>query len=176
MSHEDAQVKIAIIGDSGVGKSVLAKNLVNGTNGHSLLYNPTVGCEIGILKATHLEEEFFVELRDIGGNPRYALARSVFYDDLDGVIFMWDTSSESTFHSMDAWLREVKERLHSHSSKSDSTNGISQYRKPSIAGMTLPVMIVGGKSDKLDGDRLNELMSTCPNHVFVVSDSINTLC
>lgn len=100
------KIRIGLLGDCGVGKSTLSCRLTSQPG--STLYMPTVGCALHILAVTLPRGgEFFVELYDIGGNPRFSASRSVFYEGLDGFIFLWDTSSEATYHSIDQWLEEV---------------------------------------------------------------------
>ena len=53
------------------------------------------------------ESEIVVELWDVGGNPRFASSRSMFYNSCDGFIFVWDASSEATYNALDHWLTEV---------------------------------------------------------------------
>ena len=36
--------------------------------------------------------------------------RSVFFDNCDAVIFVWDVSDESTYHSLHRWLMEINAR------------------------------------------------------------------
>jgi len=73
-------------------------------------YVPTVGCKIHVLvlpPSASRSEELFVELWDVGGNPRFATSRSIFYAGCDGFMFVWDSSSEATYHALDQWLNEV---------------------------------------------------------------------
>ena len=45
---------------------------------------------IQVLHSVHdLQGKYFVELWDLGGNPRFADARPVCYEDCDGYIFLW---------------------------------------------------------------------------------------
>lgn len=60
------------------------------------------------MKISQDGQSYFVELYDIGGNPRFRSTRSLFYDGIEGFIFVWDCSMEATFHSLDSWLQEIK--------------------------------------------------------------------
>jgi GTPase SAR1 family protein len=57
-------------------------------------------------------------------------------------------SNEGTYHSLEAWLKEVK----------DITNTGD-----------LPLLIVGNKTDKLSLQQLSILEEACSQHVFTVS-------
>ena len=101
-------VKIAIIGDSGVGKTTLSTVLSTANFDTSPIYRPTVGCNIQVLRQIHdIQGQYFVELWDVGGNPRFVEARPVCYENCDGYIFLWDSSMEVTYHSLQQWLGEI---------------------------------------------------------------------
>jgi GTPase SAR1 family protein len=112
-------IKIVVIGDCGVGKSSLSKRIekmctnsndqidVNGFISDTFIplnpyYNPTIGCDIHVVAVNHPNYgKYFVELWDVGGNPTSTPeSRQMFYDDCEGVIFLWDSSSERTYHSL----------------------------------------------------------------------------
>ena len=101
-------IKVALIGDSGVGKTTLSTVLSTRNFDTSPIYRPTVGCNIQVLRQTHdLQGHYFVELWDVGGNPRFVDARPVCYEKCDGYIFLWDSSMEATYHSLQQWLAEI---------------------------------------------------------------------
>ena len=117
--YDERVVKIAIIGECGVGKTTLANflssNKQDWLNSERMEqyqpYVPTVGCKIQVLSVpcpgTSPSEDLVVELWDVGGNPRFAASRNIFYSGCDGFMFVWDSSSEATYHSLDQWLNEV---------------------------------------------------------------------
>lgn len=123
-------LRILVCGEAGVGKSTICSSLCDDTQQQSLLYNPTIGCK------THVayNDSYFTELFDIGGSPRFASSRSVFYDDADAVIYVyvyflylctwcynivewcyvyacrWDTNMEVSYHAIDTWLSDIHVR------------------------------------------------------------------
>ena len=117
--YDERVVKIAIIGECGVGKTTLANflssNKQDWLNSERMEqyqpYVPTVGCKIQVLSVPcpgpSPSENLVVELWDVGGNPRFAASRNIFYSGCDGFMFVWDSSSEATYHSLDQWLNEV---------------------------------------------------------------------
>ena len=102
-------IRIGIVGDCGVGKSMLASQL-SGDFITTAMYSPTTGCGSHVEMFTDIQSGqcFFVVLYDIGGNPRFASSQSVFFNDFDGIMFVWDCSSEYTFHSIETWISEIK--------------------------------------------------------------------
>ena len=120
-------IKIGLIGECGVGKTTLAEFLqtpveewiASDKMERYQPYVPTVGCNIQVLSMPYPSagsngvgeaspsREIIVELWDVGGNPRFASSRSMFYSNCDGFIFVWDASSEATYHALDQWLNEV---------------------------------------------------------------------
>jgi GTPase SAR1 family protein len=56
----------------------------------ALSNRPTIGCVIKVLSAIHeLQGKYFIELWDLGGNPRFGDGRPIYYEDCDGYIFLW---------------------------------------------------------------------------------------
>ncbi|KAL6596040.1 hypothetical protein ACP70R_047404 [Stipagrostis hirtigluma subsp. patula] len=113
------QIRVLIVGDSGVGKSSLVHLILKG----SAIGRPsqTVGCTVGIKHVTYgsaggsfnnisdAERNFFVELWDVSGHERYKACRSIFYSQINGVIFVYDLSSRKTKTNLNKWAVEVAE-------------------------------------------------------------------
>ncbi|ETV83577.1 hypothetical protein, variant [Aphanomyces astaci] len=95
-------VRIAVVGDSGVGKTSLVHFVCHGT----VLAHPTwtIGCTTEVL--LH-QNDTFVEFVDIGGNPRYELSRAAFYHELHGIIFVYDMSNIRSYNNLRKWITEL---------------------------------------------------------------------
>ncbi|KAH9608208.1 hypothetical protein KSS87_022717 [Heliosperma pusillum] len=89
------QVRVLIVGDSGVGKTSLVHLIVNGSA--VARPNPTIGCMVSVKHLTYkssasssyslksdMERDFFVELWDISGHERYKASRPLFYSQING--------------------------------------------------------------------------------------------
>ncbi|KAH7692474.1 Small GTPase protein [Dioscorea alata] len=112
------QVRVLIVGDSGVGKTSLVHLIVNGS---SISRPPqTIGCAVGVKHITYgspgsssnsikgdAERDFFVELWDVSGHERYKDCRSLFYAQINGVIFVHDLSQRRTKSSLQKWASEI---------------------------------------------------------------------
>ena len=80
-------IKVALIGDSGVGKTTLSTVLSTRNFDTSPIYRPTVGCNIQVLRQTHdLQGHYFVELWDVATAERYEPMRPLYYAGINGVI------------------------------------------------------------------------------------------
>ncbi|OAJ43450.1 hypothetical protein BDEG_26809 [Batrachochytrium dendrobatidis JEL423] len=110
-----SSVRIAIVGDSGVGKTSLA-NLI--CTGSPLLQSgrpPTTtrGCTLSV--KTHnpstLHSPVTVELVDIAGRSNNCLSRRPFYSGIHGLILVHDVRLQSTLSSLHSWRNEALESL-----------------------------------------------------------------
>jgi GTPase SAR1 family protein len=168
-------IKIALIGDSGVGKTTLVSVLATGCFESSPIYSPTYGCAIQILQNTHESQgQYFIELWDLGGNPRYKEGRPLCYDDCDGYIFLWDSSSEITYHSLQTWLTEVTQSRCRNSSSNhwqnpDEEDIITHEEGGNNKDNQHPLLIVGNKIDKLSNAEREALQIANEQQIFVVS-------
>ncbi|RLN16688.1 putative GTP-binding protein [Panicum miliaceum] len=113
------QVRVLVVGDSGVGKSSLVHLILKG----SAIARPaqTVGCTVGIKHITYgsaggssnnvsdAEMNFFVELWDVSGHERYKACRSIFYTQINGVKFVYDLSQRKSKTNLSKWAVEVAE-------------------------------------------------------------------
>lgn len=85
-----SSVRVLLCGEAGVGKTSIAELVCEEQPSSSSL--PTCGCKVHITSFVPSSAEgsdCFVELFDVGGNRRYASSRGVFYEKIDGVIFVY---------------------------------------------------------------------------------------
>ncbi|XP_043698117.1 small GTPase LIP1-like [Telopea speciosissima] len=142
------QVRVLIVGDSGVGKTSLVHLIVKGS---SISRPPqTIGCSVGVKHTTYgspssssnsikgdAESDFFVELWDISGHERYKDCRSLFYSQINGVIFVYDLSQRRTKTSLQKWAAEI------------ATTGTfsAPLGSGGPGGLPVPYIVVGNKAD-----------------------------
>ncbi|KAF9681968.1 hypothetical protein SADUNF_Sadunf05G0058500 [Salix dunnii] len=112
------QVRVLIVGDSGVGKTSLVHLIIKGS---SITRPPqTIGCTVGVKHITYgnsgsssssikgdSERDFFIELWDVSGHERYKDCRTLFYSQINGVIFVHDLSQRRTKTSLQKWASEI---------------------------------------------------------------------
>lgn len=102
-------IKLAILGDSAVGKTSLIDQYVQ----HSFTNNyiPTLGVNIVIKDITIKDGKSFIRLTlwDIAGQDKYDLTRKMFYQGCEGVLLVYDITRPLTFNNVkDKWLKEYK--------------------------------------------------------------------
>ncbi|KAI3792741.1 hypothetical protein L2E82_06629 [Cichorium intybus] len=142
------QVRVLVVGDSGVGKTSLVHLIVKGTT----IAHPsqTVGCTVDVKHFTYgtpssssdsvkgdKDREFFIELWDVSGHDRYTDCRSIFYSQINGVIFVHDLSQRRTKTSLKKWAAEIA-----------ATGTFSApLANGGPGGLPVPYLVIGNKAD-----------------------------
>lgn len=164
LSSSLPSVRILVLGDSGVGKTSLLLSLTSPTAplASSLAstslssVRSTIGCTPHTLL---LPSVAFIELFDVGGHRKYALSRSTFYRDVDGLLLVFDCSNTKSYTHLSRWIAELVQHNASNSSSGSHTLTSSQHyhdrddqpQQASTDLSSLPVLAVGTKSDLMDG-------------------------
>nr|ACK44500.1 AT5G09910-like protein [Arabidopsis arenosa] len=145
------QIRVLVVGDSGVGKSSLVHLIVKGSS--IVRPSQTIGCTVGVKHLTYAspasssssikgdsERDFFVELWDVSGHERYKDCRSLFYSQVNGVIFVHDLSQRRTKTNLQKWAGEV------------SVNGAfsAPLSSGGPGGLPVPYIVIGNKADIAD--------------------------
>ncbi|KAL6576010.1 sphingosine N-acyltransferase subunit lip1 [Orobanche hederae] len=142
------QVRVLVVGDSGVGKTSIVHLITKGSS----IARPsqTVGCTVDVKHTTYgssgsssssikgdMERDFFVELWDISGHERYKDCRSLFYSQINGVVFVHDLSQRRTKTSLQKWAAEI------------SVTGTfsAPLANGGPGGLPVPYIVIGNKAD-----------------------------
>ncbi|XP_058179459.1 small GTPase LIP1-like [Rhododendron vialii] len=142
------QVRVLVVGDSGVGKTSLVHLILKGSS----IYSPsqTIGCTVSVKHTTYGnsgsssnsikgdgDRNFFVELWDVSGHDRYKDCRSLFYSHINGVIFVHDLSQRRTKTSLQKWAVEIA-----------ATGTFSvPLGSGGPGGLPIPYIVIGNKAD-----------------------------
>ncbi|XP_047309199.1 small GTPase LIP1 isoform X2 [Impatiens glandulifera] len=142
------QIRVLFVGDSGVGKTSLTHLIVKGSS----ISHPsqTIGCIVGVKHVTYGnsgsssssisgdgERDFFVELWDVSGHERYKDCRSLFYSQINGVVFVHDLSQRRTKTSLHKWAAEIA-----------ATGTFSApLGSGGPGGLPVPYIVIGNKAD-----------------------------
>lgn len=142
------QVRVLVVGDSGVGKTSLVHLIVKGFS----IARPaqTIGCAVSLKlisdgnsgssstgSSGDADRDFFVELWDVSGHDRYKDCRSLFYSQINGVIFVHDLSQRRTKSSLQKWAAEV----------AATGTFTAPLRSGGPGGLPVPYLVIGNKAD-----------------------------
>ncbi|PWA35385.1 hypothetical protein CTI12_AA610010 [Artemisia annua] len=119
----DYLYKVALIGDSGVGKTNLLSRYSK--NEFILDYKCTIGVEFAA-RSIHVDDKVVkAQVWDTAGQERYRPITSAYYRGAVGAIVVYDITRYATYQNIEHWLKELRD-----------------YADPSIV-----VMLVGNKAD-----------------------------
>ncbi|XP_035381454.1 ras and EF-hand domain-containing protein homolog [Electrophorus electricus] len=130
-SRPDRLFKVVLVGNSSVGKTSLLHRFCDdcfypGTSA-------TVGIDYSVKTLTVDNSQVALQMWDTAGQERYRSITKQFFRKADGVVVMYDITSEQTFTAVRSWMASVQEG----------------------AGEDIPVMLLGNKTD-LEGQRAIE--------------------
>ncbi|XP_068652548.1 small GTPase LIP1-like isoform X2 [Aristolochia californica] len=142
------QVRVLVLGDSGVGKTSLV-HLID--KGYAIARpNQTIGCTVSVKHTTYgssgsssstskgdAERDFFVELWDVSGHERYKDCRSLFYIQINGVIFVHDLSQRKTKTNLSKWAAEI----------AATATFSAPLGSGGPGGLPVPYIVIGNKAD-----------------------------
>ncbi|XP_077049746.1 EF-hand calcium-binding domain-containing protein 4B [Siphateles boraxobius] len=128
-SGPDRLFKIVLVGNSSVGKTSLLRRFCDDC------FHPgtcaTVGIDFSVKTLTVDNSQVALQMWDTAGQERYRSITKQFFRKADGVVVVYDITSEQTFTAVRQWLTSVQEG----------------------AGEDIPIMLLGNKTD-LDGQRV----------------------
>lgn len=108
MDKYDYLYKIVLIGDSGVGKTNLLKQLTG--KGFSSETKATIGVEFDSKKFIINNKKIKAQIWDTAGQERYRAITSAYYRGAHGALIIYDiTKKESFKNSIKYWLNQVRE-------------------------------------------------------------------
>jgi small GTP-binding protein len=120
-----SRVKIVVIGDAFVGKSMLVQRWVE--ERYYGRYSQTVGVEHTVKRRLLGDFDVRVNIWELAGGESYFEIRNEFYKDAQGAVLCFDVGNLSSFEGLDIWINEMKEHGN---------------------GSLLPSLLVGTKSDQ----------------------------
>ena len=107
--EELIEIKSIILGESGVGKTNLAKAAIDlrfEPNSNSTVNSSYVSKKIYIFG-----KEYDLKLWDTAGQEKYRALTKLFYKNSKVVIFVYDITNRKSFNELEYWINEVKEAL-----------------------------------------------------------------
>ena len=103
----DECFKIAIIGDSKVGKSCLIQKIQNDSFQED--YEPTMGFEFKTISTKIKDKILKFQIWDTSGNHLYQEVTKGILKDCSLIILVYDITNKQSFQNIDSWLKEEEE-------------------------------------------------------------------
>ena len=103
----EVKLKIALIGNSSVGKTSLIHQYVNNTFKEE--YMSTIGTEYFEKTININNKEILLRIQDTSGQERFRSISLNFYRNVDGIIFVFDVTNIKSFEDVDNWLKNVND-------------------------------------------------------------------
>ena len=124
-SDFDTLLRIAILGDSGVGKSNFILQFIDGQ--FSPIYVTTIGFDYKskIIILPQSKKKVKLQIWDTAGQEKYMAINKNLFQRVQGIILMYDLTKRDTFERLNIWINIVKQM----------TNDI-------------PIVLVGNKLDE----------------------------
>lgn len=101
----DYLFKLVLIGDSGVGKSCLLLRFADDAFTES--YISTIGVDFRFRTVKIDGKTVKLQIWDTAGQERFRTITSAYYRGADGIIMVYDVTSQDSFEHVNDWLKEV---------------------------------------------------------------------
>jgi len=111
----DYLFKLVLIGDSGVGKSCLLLRFADDNFTDS--YISTIGVDFRFRTITIDKKTVKLQIWDTAGQERFRTITSAYYRGADGIIMVYDVTSQESFDHVEEWLSEVDRYANENTSK-----------------------------------------------------------
>ena len=98
-------VKIAIIGDSSVGKTSAIIRFAE--NYYEDYFEPTVGVEFFSKRMTVDNKKYKIHIWDLAGQERFKCIVNTYYRTVQGIILAFDITNPNSFKSLEKWIRDI---------------------------------------------------------------------
>jgi len=128
----DYLFKLVLIGDSGVGKSCLLLRFADDNFTDS--YISTIGVDFRFRTVTIEGKTVKLQIWDTAGQERFRTITSAYYRGADGIIMVYDVTSQESFEHVEEWLSEVDRYANENTAK----------------------LLVGNKADLVDDKEVSE--------------------
>jgi small GTP-binding protein len=110
-SDFEFQIKLMIIGDSGVGKTNFIFQFTEGR--FSSLHVTTVGFDhkSKIVKLPKSKKNVKLQIWDTAGQERYMAINKSLFQKVQGIILMYDLTNRDSFEHVTSWLNLIKQTV-----------------------------------------------------------------
>jgi len=105
---QDIQLKLLMLGDSGVGKSCLVLRFAN-ENKSKIESLPTIGIDFKIKRVTIGDKRLKLQIWDTAGQERYRTITTSYYRGSQGILLVYDITDKNSFSSIRNWVSQIKQ-------------------------------------------------------------------
>lgn len=102
----DFMAKVIIIGDSGIGKTVLITRFCQSTFKES--YVATIGVDFKIKTMTVGNRRYKLQIWDTAGQQRFKNITQTYYKGAAGIILTYSIIDRNSFENIDRWMAQIE--------------------------------------------------------------------
>lgn len=102
----DIMAKVIIIGDSGIGKTVLITRFCESTFKES--YVATIGVDFKIKTMTLDNRRYKLQIWDTAGQERFKNITQTYYKGAAGIVLTYSIVDRSSFENIDRWMTQIE--------------------------------------------------------------------
>nr|CCF17540.1 RabE GTPase protein [Micrasterias denticulata] len=103
----ETRLKLLLIGDSSVGKSSLLLRFAE--DSFSQTFISTIGVDFKTRTIDIDGEQVKLSIWDTAGQERFRTITAAYYRGANGIVLVYDITSESSFNSIRGWIRNIEE-------------------------------------------------------------------
>ena len=131
MSKPIDEIKIILLGNSGVGKT----SLINKVTGGEFSENEksTEGASFSEKKIKIDKEEYLLNIWDTIGQEKFKQPTKLFYNNSKIVIFVYDITNRESFDDLEYWVKDIKEQLGDNIIKGIVANILDLYMNEKVS-------------------------------------------
>ena len=98
-------IKILVLGDPRVGKTTAVSTYVERSQRHD--YRPTIGSSLFVKKLMVAGQDVRIMIFDTPGQEVYTQVNSNMFENVDGIMLMYDLTRPETFNSLQKWMEKL---------------------------------------------------------------------
>jgi small GTP-binding protein len=106
MSSTPLEIKVCIIGDSGVGKTALSTRFCHEEFPDTS--NPTIGASFLQRRVLVETTEISLQIWDTAGQERFRSMAPMYYRGAKAAVCVFDITNEESFNRVTTWIRDLK--------------------------------------------------------------------
>ena len=102
----DFQIKLLMIGDSGVGKTCLLLRYAN--DSYSPTFITTIGIDFKIKNIQLGGKRVKLQIWDTAGQERFRTITTSYFKGAQGILLVYDVTDRKTFQAIGNWISQIK--------------------------------------------------------------------